>query len=131
MVAWLVLFRCRPRVFLMTFLLLFIASHAVGQGAVIWVLISEIFPNKVRASGTVIRGQAHIGVCGNHYINYPCFFDKQTGVFSWRQKPWPIFAFSLAFMMVLQLIWVLTKSPGNKEVSLEELEKDWSGNRFD
>ncbi|MCB0853808.1 MAG: sugar porter family MFS transporter, partial [Bacteroidetes bacterium] len=37
--------------FLLFFLLLFIASHAVGQGAVIWVFISEIFPNKVRAYG--------------------------------------------------------------------------------
>src|SRR5690606_19155903 len=33
------------------FLFLFIASHAVGQGAVIWVFISEIFPNHLRASG--------------------------------------------------------------------------------
>ena len=32
-------------------LLLFIASHAFGQGAVIWVFISEIFPNRVRARG--------------------------------------------------------------------------------
>ena len=33
------------------FILMFIASHAVGQGAVIWVFIAEIFPNSVRAAG--------------------------------------------------------------------------------
>lgn len=30
---------------------MFIAAHAFGQGAVIWVFISEIFPNRVRAQG--------------------------------------------------------------------------------
>ncbi len=33
------------------FVFLFIASHAVGQGAVIWIIIAEIFPNNVRAKG--------------------------------------------------------------------------------
>ena len=37
--------------FILVFILMFIASHAVGQGAIIWVFISEIFPNQVRAKG--------------------------------------------------------------------------------
>ena len=37
--------------FLLVFILIFIASHAIGQGAVIWVFISEVFPNDVRAKG--------------------------------------------------------------------------------
>jgi sugar porter (SP) family MFS transporter len=107
---------------LMAFLLLFIASHAVGQGAVIWVLISEVFPNKVRAFGQSFGASTHWVFAAIITLITPVFLDKQTGVFSGDKKPWPIFAF-LAFMMVLQLIWALTKVPETKGVSLEELEK--------
>ena len=107
---------------LMTFLLMFIASHAVGQGAVIWVLISEVFPNKVRAFGQSFGASTHWVFAAIITLITPVFLDKETGVFSGDKKPWPIFAF-LAFMMVLQLIWVLTKVPETKGVSLEELEK--------
>ncbi len=37
----------------------FIAAHAVGQGAVIWVLISEIFPNRHRAGGQTLGSSTH------------------------------------------------------------------------
>ncbi len=107
---------------LMAFLLLFIASHAVGQGAVIWVLISEVFPNKVRAFGQSFGASTHWVFAAIITLITPVFLDKQTGVFSGDRKHWPIFAF-LAFMMVLQLVWVLTKVPETKGVSLEELEK--------
>ena len=50
----------------------------------------------------------------------PAFLDAEKGIF--KDNPWPIFAF-FAFMMVFQLIWVLTKVPETKGVSLEELEK--------
>ena len=40
-------------------LLVFIASHAFGQGAVIWVFISEIFPNRVRARGQALGSFTH------------------------------------------------------------------------
>ena len=50
----------------------------------------------------------------------PLFLDSKNGIF--KDNPWPIFAF-FAAMMLLQLIWVLTKVPETKNVSLEELEK--------
>ena len=50
----------------------------------------------------------------------PLFLDSKNGIF--KDNPWPIFAF-FAVMMILQLIWVLTKVPETKGVSLEELEK--------
>ena len=50
----------------------------------------------------------------------PVFLDKNNGVFG--DNPWPIFAF-FSFMMVLQLLWVLTKMPETRGVSLEDLEK--------
>ena len=106
--------------FLLFFLLVFIASHAIGQGAVIWVFISEIFPNKVRATGQSFGASVHWVFAAIITLITPAFLDKDHGIF--KDNPWPIFAF-FAFMMVLQLVWVLTKMPETKGVSLEELEK--------
>ena len=106
-------------VFLMGFLLLFIAAHAVGQGAVIWVFISEIFPNKIRATGQSFGASVHWVFAAVITLITPFFLDNTNGIF--KDNPWPIFAF-FAGMMVLQLVWVLTKMPETKGVSLEALE---------
>jgi sugar porter (SP) family MFS transporter len=119
MVAVCFAFQASP-VLLMFFLLLFIASHAVGQGAVIWVFISEIFPNKIRATGQSFGASVHWVFAAIITLVTPFFLDDKVGVF--KKNPWPIFAF-FAVMMVLQLVWVLTKMPETKGVSLEELEK--------
>ncbi|WP_114789483.1 sugar porter family MFS transporter [Niabella yanshanensis] len=110
--------------FLLSFLLLFIASHAIGQGAVIWVFISEIFPNKIRALGQSFGASVHWVFAAIITLITPVFLDANHGVF--KDNPWPIFAF-FAFMMLLQLIWVLTKVPETKGVSLEALEKQLVG----
>ena len=106
--------------FLMIFLMLFIAAHAIGQGAVIWVFLSEIFPNKVRAMGQSFGASTHWVFAALITLLTPVFLDADKGIF--KDNPWPIFAF-FAFMMMLQLIWVLTKVPETKGVSLEDLEK--------
>jgi MFS family permease len=105
--------------FLLTFLMMFIASHAIGQGAVIWVFLSEIFPNRIRSLGTSFGASVHWVFAAIITLIAPVFIDEKNGIF--KNNPWPIFAF-LAFMMVLQLIWVLAKVPETKGVSLEELE---------
>jgi sugar porter (SP) family MFS transporter len=105
---------------LLSFLLLFIAAHAIGQGAVIWVFISEIFPNNVRAIGQSFGASTHWVFAALITLLTPVFLDKDEGIF--KEDPWPIFAF-FGFMMVLQLVWVLTKMPETKGVSLEDLEK--------
>jgi len=105
---------------LMCFLLFFIASHAVGQGAVIWVFISEIFPNKIRAFGQAFGSSVHWIFAATITLITPIFLDKNEGIF--KENPWPIFAF-FAFMMLLQLVWVLTKVPETKGVSLEDLQR--------
>jgi sugar porter (SP) family MFS transporter len=110
--------------FLMVFLLFFIASHAIGQGAVIWVFLSEIFPNKIRAIGQSFGASVHWIFAGIITLITPVFLDDKNGIL--KDEPWKIFAF-LAGMMVLQLIWVLTKMPETKNVSLEELEKKLIG----
>lgn len=119
MVAWAFYSHASPG-FLLVFLLLFVASHAVGQGAVIWVFISEIFPNKVRATGQSFGASVHWVFAALIPLFSPVFLDSENGIF--KDNPWPIFAF-FAFMMLLQLIWVLTKVPETKGVSLEQLER--------
>ena len=123
MVAWAFYSQAGPG-FLMIFLLLFIASHAIGQGAVIWVFISEIFPNKVRATGQSFGASVHWIFAAIITLITPVFLDSKDGIF--KDNPWPIFAF-FAFMMALQLVWVLTKVPETKGVSLEDLEKKMVG----
>ena len=94
----------------------FIASHAVGQGAIIWVFISEIFPNHVRASGTAFGTGTHwvfaalITLLGPVVINI------------FKVNPWPIFAI-FAGMMVLQLFFALFMMPETKGESLEDIQK--------
>jgi MFS family permease len=106
--------------FLLVFLLIFIAAHAVGQGAVIWVFIAEIFPNKVRGLGQAFGASIHWVFAALITLIAPIFIDDVNGIF--KENPWPIFAF-FAVMMTWQLIWVLNKVPETKGVSLEELEK--------
>jgi MFS transporter, SP family, arabinose:H+ symporter len=92
----------------------FIAAHAIGQGAVIWVFISEIFPNRHRAAGQSLG-------CGTHWIFaalLTTFFPKMVSAF-------PIgYVFSFfAGMMVLQLLWVMTMVPETKGASLEQIQR--------
>jgi MFS family permease len=93
---------------------LFIASHAVGQGAVIWVLISEIFPNEHRTSGQSLGSFTHWIFAALLTL----FFPSMVTAFS----PSIVFGF-FCFMMVLHLIWVMTMIPETKGVSLEDLQK--------
>jgi len=93
----------------------FIAAHAVGQGAVIWVLISEIFPDKFRALGQSLG-------CFTHWIFaalLTTFFPKMVVAF----PPGYVFLFFCS-MMVLQLVWVKLMVPETKGRSLEEIQRD-------
>ena len=120
MVAWAFYAAASPA-FLLSFLLAFIASHAIGQGAVIWVFIAEIFPNKIRALGQSFGASVHWVFAALITLITPVFLDAEVGIF--KDNPWPIFAF-FAGMMALQLVWVFVKVPETKGVSLEKLEED-------
>jgi sugar porter (SP) family MFS transporter len=94
------------------FLFLFIASHAIGQGAVIWVFISEIFPNHLRASGQSFGSTTHWFLAALIPALIPTLFSTiGAGV---------VFLF-FAIMMVFQLLFVIFIMPETKGVSLEEL----------
>jgi hypothetical protein len=94
-------------------LLVFIASHAFGQGAVIWVFISEVFPNRVRARGQALGSFTHWIFAAAISQTFPLIAEVSGG---------HVFAFYAA-MMVLQLFWVLLVMPETKGVPLEEIQK--------
>ena len=91
----------------------FIAAHAVGQGAVIWVLISEIFPTLHRADGQALGSFTHWIFAAL----LTTFFPKMVGTFA----PGYVFLFFCG-MMVLQLIWVKLMVPETKGVPLEAMQ---------
>jgi sugar porter (SP) family MFS transporter len=96
------------------FLFLFVASHAIGQGAVIWVFISEIFPNHLRASGQSFGSTTHWVLAAIIPSLIPFLFSTIG--------PGVVFLF-FAIMMVFQLVFVAFMMPETKGVSLEELSK--------
>ena len=92
----------------------FIAAHAIGQGTVIWVFISEIFPNRHRAEGQALGSFTHWIFAAL----LTTFFPRMVSSF----PPGYVFSF-FAGMMVLQLIWVKTMVPETKNVPLEQIQK--------
>ena len=92
----------------------FIAAHAIGQGTVIWVLISEIFPNRHRAEGQALGSFTHWIFAAL----LTTFFPKMVTAFS----PGYVFLFFCG-MMVLQLVWVKLMVPETKGVPLEEMQR--------
>ena len=92
----------------------FIAAHAIGQGSVIWVFISEIFPNSVRASGMAWGSLTHWILAALITNFFPIF----TNLFGETST----FLF-FAIMMFAQLAYVKFIMPETKGATLEELEK--------
>jgi len=95
----------------------FIGAHAIGQGAVIWVFISEIFPNRQRAFGQSFGSFTHWLFAASLTLVFPLMAEAL--------KPEIIFGLFCG-MMILQLVWVRLFVPETKGISLEELEKKLS-----
>ena len=98
----------------------FIAAHAIGQGTVIWVFISEIFPNRHRAEGQALGSFTHWFFAALLTTFFP-------GMVS-RFAPGYVFLFFWG-MMLLQLVWVYLMVPETKGVPLEEIEQRLTGTR--
>lgn len=103
--------------FVPVFFFLFIAAHAIGQGAVIWVFISEIFPNKLRAAGQSFGSSVH-WVLAALIPSFIPFLFKEIGTAT-------VFIF-FCLMMVFQLLWVIFKMPETKGRTLENIAHDFS-----
>ena len=99
----------------------FIAAHAIGQGTVIWVLISEIFPNKFRAMGQSLGSATHWVFAAILTTAFPKMVEF-SGADQEPKRAWAIFGF-FCFMMMLQLLWVKTMVPETKGVPLEEIQR--------
>lgn len=91
----------------------FIAAHSIGQGAVIWVFISEIFPNKQRAFGQSLGSFTHWFFAASLTLVFPLMVEVLN--------PAVIFGIFCG-MMVLQLLWVSFFVPETKGIPLEEME---------
>ena len=94
------------------FVFAFIAAHAIGQGAVIWVFVGEIFPNEVRASGQSFGGLTHWVFAAIVANVFPIAAGKFGGG--------PIFLF-FTIMMVFQLLYVRFLMPETKGIALEDM----------
>lgn len=101
---------------LLASIMAFIASHAMGQGAVIWVFIAEIFPNHARAFGTSWGTGTHWVFAALITLLGPVVIDI------FKENPWPIFVI-FAGTMVFQLLFALFMMPETKGVSLEDIQK--------
>ncbi len=108
-------FHFRAEILIVTFLCCFISSHAIGQGAVIWVFISEIFPNNVRDYGMSLGSGTHWVFAALITLVTPTVLSTFTAT--------TIFSF-FAVMMFFQLLFVWLIMPETKNRTLEELEKE-------
>jgi sugar porter (SP) family MFS transporter len=91
----------------------FIASFGFSQGAVIWVFISEVFPNRVRAKGQSLGSFTHWFMNAIISLVYPSIAAKSKGA------PFVFFA----LMMALQFVVVLIAYPETKGITLEKMQE--------
>jgi sugar porter (SP) family MFS transporter len=99
------------------FLFVYIAFFAFSQGAVIWVFISEVFPNEVRAGGQALGSFTHWFMAALIAFSFPAIAEKLGGGTTFL-----IFA----IMMVFQLLFVLRLMPETKGKSLEKIQSEIS-----
>jgi SP family arabinose:H+ symporter-like MFS transporter len=98
---------------LVILLVAYIAFFAFSQGAVIWVYIGEVFPNRVRASGQSLGSFTHWVMAGIISLGFPTVAAKSGG--------YPFIFFSI--MMAVQFFVVLLWYPETKGISLEDMQK--------
>ncbi|MCJ8208724.1 sugar porter family MFS transporter [Mucilaginibacter sp. RS28] len=97
------------------YMMLFITFFAFSQGAVIWVFISEIFPNEVRAKGQTLGSFTHWIMAALIAFCFPYLAETLGGAITF---------YFFGFMMVLQLVFVIRYMPETKGKSLEQIESN-------
>ncbi|MBG6233482.1 sugar porter (SP) family MFS transporter [Pedobacter sp. CAN_A7] len=94
------------------YMMIFIAFFAFSQGAVIWVFISEIFPNEMRAKGQTLGSSTHWIMAAIIAFGFPYLAETFGGATTF---------FFFGSMMVLQLLFVWRLMPETKGKSLEQI----------
>jgi len=102
---------------LVIYLIGFIAFFAFSQGAVIWVFISEIFPNSVRSQGGSLGS-------GTHWVMAAIITSAAPSIIEGNTQRLSHSFFFFAVMMALQLIFIWRVMPETKGRTLEEIQKD-------
>ena len=90
----------------------FLASHGLGQGTVIWVLISEVFPQRFRAQGQALGASTHWVFAALVALFFPIAAEAVPAA--------AIFAF-FGVMMVLHLLWAWFIVPETRGRKLEDI----------
>jgi hypothetical protein len=112
---------------LLIYLVGFIAFFAFSQGAVIWVFISEIFPNAVRSQGGSLGSSTHWVMAAIISWVFPAIVEhgSKAGEMTAQSQQWASYAFLFfSIMMVVQLIFIWRVMPETKGKSLEEIQKE-------
>jgi len=120
LVAWFFYGDSIPGQYVPYLLFVYIGAFSMSQGTVIWVFISEIFPNKVRAAGQALGSFTHWILAALVSFSFP-YITATLGAGN-------TFLF-FAIMMVLQLVFVLKIMPETKGTSLEEVGRKRTGSK--
>jgi sugar porter (SP) family MFS transporter len=108
------IFQTRHHLELLVWLLMaFIASFAVSHGAVVWVLISEVFPNRLRAQGQSLGGSSHWISNATISLVFPLMIAISAS--------FPFYFFGA--MMILDFFLVIFLYPETANVSLEDMQQ--------
>lgn len=107
-----IFFTCRHQGVLVWLLMIYILFFAISQGAVIWVYIAEVFPNRVRSKGQSLGSSAHWIGAAVITLVFPIIAESSSGT------PFAFFA----SMMIVQFFLVLFVFPETKGRSLEEIQ---------
>jgi SP family xylose:H+ symportor-like MFS transporter len=104
------------------FLLLFMASFSISWGPIVWVLLSEIFPNKIRSLALAIS--VFIQWIANFVVTqfFPSLVEN-----NWLKQhfngAFPFYLFSVICLLSLVFVW--KKVPETKNKTLEEMDELW------
>ena len=107
-----IFFTHRHMNWLLWLLMIYIALFAISQGAVVWVYISEVFPNRVRAKGQSLGSSAHWVTNAIISLIFP--------VMATSSGAYPFLFF--AVMMVVDFFVVLFYYPETSRISLEQMQ---------
>ncbi len=102
---------------LLPLVLAYVGSFSVSMGVVVWVLIAEIFPNRIRGRAMAVAIVALWGACYLVSQTFPVMVEKLGGAMTF---------WTYGIMCVVTILFSLLFAPETKGRSLEDIERSWS-----